>query len=577
VIDSIVMSKCDEGILTVQIHDRNYTSWSFASEGKSYLVAEFQPLDRKLFHGDQIYARSNHKSALELHHSPTRHATHISGVLVLEGNKTYGRTPNKKRLYYRVIPEQPTLPCFLVPYDVKPNFLKDMKNKYVLFHVDHWTEKHPVGTLVEVLGDVDKLDAFYEYQLYSKSLNSSLKEFTKYTQECTKKQSTDAYIQTIAANPDFDIEDRTNVTHILTMDPPHSVDFDDALSIQSTPNDGTTVTVYLANVFVWIETMRLWHAFSNRVATVYLPDRRRPMLPSILSDTLCSLQQDQPRFALAIDFVFESSNPLPTVSFRNTMIQVQYNCTYEQDKLLKHPTYQTLLAFTQQRSQKSLTSPEVVAYWMVEANKVSAARLAQHETGVFRTVKSTMETGLPAQVESEQAIQQWLSCSGQYETYRANLDATPHLFLKTTHYVQLTSPIRRLVDLINQMMICRTMGTCMSHEAHEFVDKWIQQLDYINTSMRSIRKVQTDCTLLHQCIHHPNVLSSRHEGIVFDKIIKQNGLYGYMVYLEKLKWLSRITTNVDVENRTNHPFQLFLFESEDRTKKKIRVQFVRES
>jgi hypothetical protein len=117
----------------------------------------------------------------------------------------------------------------------------------------------------------------------------------------------------------------------------------------------------------------------------------------------------------------------------------------------------------------------------------------------------------------------------------------------------------------------------MSHEAHEFVDKWIQQLDYINTSMRSIRKVQTDCTLLHQCIHHPNVLSSRHEGIVFDKIIKQNGLYGYMVYLEKLKWLSRITTNVDVENRTNHPFQLFLFESEDRTKKKIRVQFVRES
>jgi len=31
----------------------------------------------------------------------------------------------------------------------------------------------------------------------------------------------------------------------------------------------------------------------------------------------------------------------------------------------------------------------------------------------------------------------------------------------------------------------------------QFYDKWTSRLEYINTTMRAIRKIQTDCSLLH--------------------------------------------------------------------------------
>jgi len=51
-------------------------------------------------------------------------------------------------------------------------------------------------------------------------------------------------------------------------------------------------------------------------------------------------------------------------------------------------------------------------------------------------------------------------------------------------------------------------------------------------------------------------------------------MYTYMVYLEELKLLSRITTMMDIENYTYISCKLYLFEDEDKIKKKIRVQII---
>ena len=44
-----------------------------------------------------------------------------------------------------------------------------------------------------------------------------------------------------------------------------------------------------------------------------------------------------------------------------------------------------------------------------------------------------------------------------------------------------------------------------------------------------------------------------------DKNKKSNGMYTYMVYLEELKLLSRITTMMDIENYTYISCKLYLF------------------
>ena len=118
------------------------------------------------------------------------------------------------------------------------------------------------------------------------------------------------YINQIMNNSNFNIEDRCD-RRIITIDPSNTLDFDDAFGIEPIyENDdqvGWEISIYIANVFLWLETLELWDTFSHRVSTIYLPDRKRPMLPTVLSDTLCSLQQDNKRFAFAFDIKVDNN------------------------------------------------------------------------------------------------------------------------------------------------------------------------------------------------------------------------------------------------------------------------------
>ena len=63
------------------------------------------------------------------------------------------------------------MPAFLIPFEDKQiGFSNVVFNKYVLFRFNNWDTKHPYGTLVNTIGSVTDLTAFYDYQLYCKDL-----------------------------------------------------------------------------------------------------------------------------------------------------------------------------------------------------------------------------------------------------------------------------------------------------------------------------------------------------------------------------------------------------------------------
>ena len=49
--------------------------------------------------------------------------------------------------------------------------------------------------------------------------------------------------------------------------------------------------------------------------------------------------------------------------------------------------------------------------------------------------------------------------------------------------------------------------------------------------MISIRKVQNDASLLKVCIENCENLNNVYRGIIFDKIVRNDALYQYMVYI----------------------------------------------
>ena len=144
-------------------------------------------------------------------------------------------------------------------------------------------------------------------------------------------------------------------------------------------------------------------------------------------------------------------------------------------------------------------------------------------------------------------------------------------------YMHITSPIRRLVDLMGIIKLCSIMNLCtLDNGAEEFYNKWAtdESISYINKTMRSIRKVQNDCSLLKVCCEDDIDMSVAYDGFIFDKIQRNDSLFQYMVYLPKIKLTNRITSRVDRENMTTQQFNLYIFLDEIRMKKKIRLAFV---
>jgi len=581
----------------IYVRDRTYKEWTFANnESNSDVVADdypilktIEPLEQKIFSRDVFeVSEIDGKQTVEKIHSYVRSCQAIAGILVLENNKTFGRTENSKRLYYKCIPDDTYLPTFLVPYEVKLGFSKVQKNKYVVFRFDNWNDKHPCGIITETIGDVDVLEHFYEYQLYSKSLHVSISEFTNKTRNALNKKTHDEFVQQIFSNSNFVIEDRRD-KYIFTIDPQNSLDYDDGFSIEEV-GENLRISVYIANVFVWLEILGLWNSFSQRVSTIYLPDRRRPMLPTVLSDALCSLQQNKSRFALVMDIVVDKKGNIVhdiPIKYANVLICVNKNYVYEDPKLLNNDVaYQKLFDVSYNMDNSVKNSHDVVSHWMVQMNMFTGSFLSQNKIGIFRSavyINSNLRVdAVDLKEDTVRIIRSWNNTIGQYFPYTEDVSMEHQLISSRSFknepkvYIHITSPIRRLVDLLNQFIIFQHLGLVknISVDAMKFLNNWLNKMEYINTSMRSIRKIQTECDLLNRVFTNPELMDIDHEGVVFDKIVKNDGSINYMVYLEKLKLLSRINMHRDISNYSKCTCKMFLFEDEDKVKKKIRLQIV---
>jgi exoribonuclease R len=171
-------------------------------------------------------------------------------------------------------------------------------------------------------------------------------------------------------------------------------------------------------------------------------------------------------------------------------------------------------------------------------------------------------------------IKIWNSASGQYIDGSEIVD-TRHEMLDMDAYIHITSPIRRLVDLLNIIKFQQTTGLIqLSENVDKFYKKWLGDIDYINVTMRSIRKVQCDCTLLDLCHNNPEVMEKEYDGYLFDKINRNDGLYQFVVFLPELKLSSRITTRDNFDNFSSKKIKLFLFNDEEKFKRKIRLHLL---
>ena len=151
-------------------------------------------------------------------------------------------------------------------------------------------------------------------------------------------------------------------------------------------------------------------------------------------------------------------------------------------------------------------------------------------------------------------------------------------------YIHITSPIRRIVDIVNMTLLQNKLGliTYKTHivgdgflDARDFCTKWQNNVDFINTSTKSIKKVQNGCNLLTLYMNE-KVKSTIHQGYLFDRRENENGKnkkkYSYSVYVPDYKMVSTFKTDEVIEDYSRRDFTLHLFIEAANLKEKIRLQ-----
>ena len=157
--------------------------------------------------------------------------------------------------------------------------------------------------------------------------------------------------------PDVDVdtalrEGRKDLRELpfVTIDPKTAKDFDDAVCLVE-EEDKKTLWIAIADVSNYIlPDTALDDEAKTRATSVYLPHTVLPMLPSKLSDNLCSLKEKVPRLAMALSIEIENDWTVGNVEAFESLILVKENLSYED--VVGNPRFENMITLAKELRKK---------------------------------------------------------------------------------------------------------------------------------------------------------------------------------------------------------------------------------
>jgi len=264
----------------------------------------------------------------------------------------------------------------------------------------------------------------------------------------------------------------------ITIDGEQTRDFDDALSLEEVPG-GWRLGVHIAEVSAMVAPgTPLDLEARERGTSIYLPERRLPMLPEEISEDSLSLLAREERRALSFLVKLDEQGELQDWLITPSLIRVDRRLTYSQvEGLLSHdPQLAQMSKLSRALKQRRLAQggyelhlPEV---WVMFTPQGLQIKVESQETPSRQLVAEVMvlanwlaavflrERSLPAiyrsQPEPREAIKRQEGKSlfelwqDRRNLSRVVMDLTPqpHWGLGLNCYTLATSPIRRYLDLV---------------------------------------------------------------------------------------------------------------------------------
>ena len=416
-----------------------------------YYVDEKEVFNNRGLHNDQVYINNNEVIGIK-----ERSIFHLVGILYLNTNVKYGFT-KKNVPYYKFSPISQKYPDFIVPCKHKKK-----EKLYCVISLNKWevNNKYPVGKIEQTIGPIGLLPNEIDMLLYRTSIYP--------------KKNKIIYHQ-------LPIIDQKPEYYTFSIDPIGCKDIDDALHFKKI-SSGYEVGIHIANVARHLKFIN-----TNIYSSIYLNDYQINMLSNQHSFDICSLGHQENKRALSLILNYNQNKELQSYKFKETIIYNNALSYSDVDKISRssnsklNPFQQeikNLFEFTKIiKAESNFSSTSLVESYMLLYNIITASVLYKYNKNtILRTHK------LNSDIKSEiSLLSQHLNKTSQKAAlYQINPDQTKHEGLEADFYTHATSPIRRYVDIINQMNIIKYLNS------EEILVE--SQIDKINKFSKKIRK-----------------------------------------------------------------------------------------
>ena len=250
-----------------------------------------------------------------------KHGEHNEGAIinVVERNtKQVVGTFQRSKNFGFVLPDNKELGTDI--FISKSNFEKAKNHQKVVVKITKYPRKgmKAEGKITEVLGfideaGVDMLSIIKEYNLLNEFPKNVIEEAKNISREEIKPDG----------RKDFREEE------IFTIDSEDAKDLDDAVSVYKNDDETYTLKVHIADVSHYVREGSLLNREAiQRGTSVYMLDRVIPMLPTELSNGICSLNEGKDRYALSVIMKIDKNGKVIDSDITKSIIRVTKRMTY---------------------------------------------------------------------------------------------------------------------------------------------------------------------------------------------------------------------------------------------------------
>lgn len=197
--------------------------------------------------------------------------------------------------------------------------------------VEPLKEGKRVGKITKIIGHkndvgVDILSFVYEYNFSPEFPDEVIEELDTIPQFLTSND-----IDNGLKEGRLDLRDDV----IFTIDGADTKDIDDAISIKKISDNEYILGVHIADVSYYVKEDSLIDKEAyNRGTSVYLVDRVLPMLPHKLSNGICSLNENEDRFAMSAIMHIDNKGNVTKYEITPSIIRSRKKMTYDNVNLI---------------------------------------------------------------------------------------------------------------------------------------------------------------------------------------------------------------------------------------------------